>query len=37
MVFPSEIKVKVMFTIEQAKKAQWGSRGKALLSLYPRR
>jgi hypothetical protein len=31
------IKVKVKFTLEQTTKAQRGSRGIALLFLYPRR
>jgi hypothetical protein len=31
------VKVKVKFNLEQVKKAQSGSRGRALLFLYPRR
>jgi hypothetical protein len=33
MIIPSTIKVKVKFTLEQATKAQKGSRGIALLFL----
>jgi hypothetical protein len=36
MIFRIKVKVKVKFTLEQAIKAQRGSRGIALLFLEPR-